>query len=49
MAETKNYTEEEAYGMLQTALLTGQDALDSLPDDGVGCCRALIGSWSWWV
>tara|TARA_R110001583_G_scaffold74292_4_gene205897 strand:- start:5570 stop:6031 length:462 start_codon:yes stop_codon:yes gene_type:complete len=33
MAETKNYTEEEAYGMLQTALLTGQDALDSLPDD----------------
>lgn len=33
MAEPKKYTEDEAYGMLQTALLTGQDALDSLPDD----------------
>ena len=33
MAEPRKYTEEEAYGMLQTALLTGQDAIDSLPDD----------------
>tara|TARA_Y100001963_G_C6733234_1_gene424952 strand:+ start:580 stop:1014 length:435 start_codon:yes stop_codon:yes gene_type:complete len=29
----RKYTEEEAYGMLQTAMLTGQDALDSLPKE----------------
>jgi hypothetical protein len=33
MAEPRKYTEEEAYGMLQTAMLTGQDALDSLPKE----------------